>query len=474
MKVTDTSGTALSTDVRSTILDEKPGRLPVMGVIRSGIKVLTKAAAENKAAVALYDAGVKAQKSFDEIAAELANKCQLAKALVPKNVSYFTARRGDFGVPEVADMINDTYSTDGPDGRHLYRIPVIFPVDDWRVVIPHALRCWSASELRYWSVYGPDGARYCMTRSSPKIDPKTKRAVRMFGGRDVVMRAENGGLCEPQNCPEYQNRACNLSGSFLFYMPAVPGAGCIEIKTNSIYSMQGVKQVLETVAFLRRGRISGLRDDGKPLFWLTKQQKEIVQLDPATGQPKRAKQWLIVLEADLSVEAFLLGYQSAPAAGALPDGVPDAAEDDEEGLRSPAIEHDAAPPAPAESKEKKEPPSRNVEAEQVIALREKVAELAKHTGIAGDTIKGFADELFQSPWTKNAERLGTIIGLLESPSAIGIMRTAQQHGLNIGDLFAHGQREHSADWFLADEHRAKVLAEMQDIPAFKDAIEIPF
>jgi hypothetical protein len=287
-----------------SILGQRQATIPVGGKIRSGIKVLTKAAAANEVALNIYNKGVAAGATFGAIEKRIMEECKLERSpLTPKNVPYFTVRRADFAMPEVADLILDRYGEvrDGQDGVHLYRFPVIFPMDSWAAVMPHALRAYSRSGLMYWSEYGSDGTRYCKTRADVPVDPSAKRAVRVFGGRPVVLRPDNGGLCEPERCPQYQQRACNFSGALLFFIPGIPGSSAISLATNSIYSMQQARQTLEMVAFLRGGRISGTQD-GKPIFYVTKKSEEVSMLDPETGQPKKAKQWLIKLEADIAMD----------------------------------------------------------------------------------------------------------------------------------------------------------------------------
>ena len=287
-----------------SILGQRQATIPVGGKIRSGIKVLTRAAAEVEKARDIYAKGIAAGVPFSAIEKRLIDECKFERSpLTPRNVPYFTVRRGDFSMPEVADLILDRYGEvrEGDDGMHLYRFPVIFPMDSWAAVMPHALRAYSRAGLMYWSEYGADGTRYCKTRADVPVDTNAKRAVRVFGGRPVVLRPDNGGLCEPERCPQYQQRVCNFSGALLFFIPGIPGSSAISLATNSIYSMQQARQTLEMVAFLRGGRISGTQD-GKPIFYVTKKLEEVSMLDPETGQPKKAKQWLIKLEADIAMD----------------------------------------------------------------------------------------------------------------------------------------------------------------------------
>lgn len=293
-------------DALPTIIGQTAARFPICGKIRAGIKVLTQAAGRHPEAALVYEAGVRAGKAFEEIEAEITRLVpDLRYPLVPKNVPYFTVRRTDFAMPEVADLILEKFGEERDDGvRRLYRFPVVFPADVWQAIMPHALMCYGASQLKYWSEYSPDGReRYCMTFDSVPVDSNGKRTVRIFGGRKHVARAENGGHCDPEHCTEYQAKQCNLTGRFIFLIPGIPSINAIELATNSFYSMNAARQTLETVGFLRGGRIGGFLD-GKASFWLTKRQHEVSMIGE-DGQPRRVAQWLIELEAPVDLTRLL-------------------------------------------------------------------------------------------------------------------------------------------------------------------------
>ena len=111
-----------------TLLGNKgsgPIRIATGGKIRAGIKVLTKKAAENPQAREIYDQGVDAGHSFEQIekliSAALPN---LKTPLVPKNVPWFTVRAQDFPNPEIAGQILDAYGEErGDEVKRLYRFP---------------------------------------------------------------------------------------------------------------------------------------------------------------------------------------------------------------------------------------------------------------------------------------------------------------------------------------------------------------
>ena len=284
-----------------SVLGQAQARIPVGGKIRSGIKVLVSAHAKNSKAVDIYQRGVLAGQPWDKIDKDIREALGLDRSpLTPKNVPYFTARRGDFSIPEVADRLMHLYGEDRGDGLRLYRFPVILPLDNWQAVMPHGLKCYTRSELVYWSEYAEDGNRYCFTHGAIERDAKAKRAKRAWGGRPVVLRDANDGHCEPDSCQEYQSGKCKLSGGLLFYVPGVPGSSAIQMPSTSFYSLSQWRQQMEMVGLIR-GRISGTGPNGKPIFYLTKRQEEVSMIDPDTGAPKRVKQYLVHLETDIDM-----------------------------------------------------------------------------------------------------------------------------------------------------------------------------
>jgi hypothetical protein len=290
-----------------TLLGQGTVRIPAGGKIRAGIKVLTKKAAEHPKAKEIYERGVAANHSFEAIERAISEAVpELKTPLIPKNVPWFTVRPDDFPNPEIAKEILTAYGEDRGDGtKRLYRFPVVFPADMWQAVMPHELIAWGANEKKFWSEYAPDGrVRYCKCYAPVAMDPTSKRAIRIFGGRKTTLRQENGGLCDPELCREYQNRQCNLSGRFIFFIPGIKSIGAFELHTNSFYAMNAAIQKFETIAFMRGGRISGFLDGKRTSFFITKQLKDVPHIDE-TGRPVRVAHWIIDLEAPIDVTALL-------------------------------------------------------------------------------------------------------------------------------------------------------------------------
>lgn len=281
-------------------------RLPTGGKIRAGIKVLTRRAAEVPRAQAIYEQGLNQGQTFDQIERALAEACpELKSPLVPRNVPWFTVRAQDFPNPELATQILDLHGEDRGEGRRLYRFPVVFSTDRWQSVMPHELATWGAQDKRFWSEYSTDGRwRHCMTHAPVPVDATGRRTVRLFGGRKAIPREDNGGLCQPECCPEYQQRQCNLTGRFLFFIPGIRSISAFELHTRSFYAMNAAIRTFETVAFLRGGRLAGFLDRQGTPFYLTKRLIEVAHIDDQ-GRPVRVPQWIIELEAPVDVATLM-------------------------------------------------------------------------------------------------------------------------------------------------------------------------
>jgi Recombination directionality factor-like len=164
-----------------------------------------------------------------------------------------------------------------------------------------------ASGKRYWSEYSADGhTRYCKRYQPVPMDASGAKAIRVFGGRKSGLREERQGLCDPEDCAEYQSRQCNLSGRFIFFIPGIASITAFELATHSFYSMNAAIQRFQTIAFMRGGRISGFLDSKRTPFTMSKQLVEVPHIDEL-GRPVRVKQWLIDLQAPIDVTALLRG-----------------------------------------------------------------------------------------------------------------------------------------------------------------------
>lgn len=289
-----------------TLLGQGPTRIPTGGKIRPGIMVLTKKAAEVPGAKTIYLEGVADGQSFEQIEKALKEALpQLKSPLVPRNVPWFTVRAADFPNPEVAQQILDAYGEDRGKGRRLYRFPVVFPADHWQSVMPHELAAWGAHDKRFWSQYSSDGqTRHCMCHAPIPMDHTGRRTIRIFGGRKTMLREDNGGICDPESCRDYQARQCNLTGRFLFFIPGIRTINALELPTTSFYAMSNAIQRFQAIGHMRGGRISGFLGRSRETFFLTKVLRDVPHIDE-TGRAVRVPQWIIELEAPIDVTALL-------------------------------------------------------------------------------------------------------------------------------------------------------------------------
>lgn len=288
------------------LLGTGPIRLPTAGKIRAGIKVLTASAAAEPRACEIYEQGLREGQAFDRIEQAIVQALpRLTNPLRPRNVAWFTVRPQDFANPELARQLLDAFGEDRGEGRRLYRFPVVFPSDQWQVVMPHELAAWGAHDKRFWSEYSADGrARLCMRHAPVPVNAQGRRTLRPFGGRKTVPRENNGGLCDPEACLEYQHGECNLSGRFVFFIPGMRTLSAFELHTSSFYGMKAAMRTFEAVAFLRGGRISGFLDGRGTPFYLSKRLLEVSHIDER-GRAVRVPQWIIDLEAPVDVSTLL-------------------------------------------------------------------------------------------------------------------------------------------------------------------------
>lgn len=385
--------------VLPSLLGQGSARIPTGGKIRPGIMVLTRKAAEVPQAKDIYRQGVTDGQSFEQIERALKEALpQLKSPLVPRNVPWFTVRAQDFPNPEVARQILDAYGEERGQGRRLYRFPVVFPADHWQSVMPHEMAVWSSREKRFWSQYSADGqVRHCMCHAPVPMDHTGQRSIRIFGGRKTMQREDNDGICDPESCPEYQARQCNLTGRFLFFIPGIRTISALELPTTSFYAMSNAIQRFQAIGHMRGGRISGFLGRSRETFYLTKVLRDVPHIDE-DGRAVRVPQWIIELEAPVDVTALLRDgedpetaimqatmaeqvLEGAPMNNALAETVPGGeGEGNEETL----------PSAPDE------PPMRpgNPTLEQLLGRAEAM-------GIAGERLLHYADRRWGRGWKIN-------------------------------------------------------------------------
>jgi len=378
--------------VAATVLGRGGSRIPTAGKIRAGIKVLSRAAADEPRARELYDQGVAAGQSFEQIEEAIAAALpKIRTPLVPRNVAWFTVRGRDFANPALAEQLLDAHGEDRGEGRRLYRFPVVFPSDHWQTVMPHELAAWGASEKRYWSAYSPDGrVRHCLCHAPVPLADNGKRAIRIFGGRKTMLREDNGGVCEPESCREYQLKQCNLRGCFVFFVPGIRSVSAFELHTNSFYAMNAAIQTFETIGFLRGGRISGFLDRQRTPFYFSKRLMEVSHIDEQ-GKAVRVPQWIIELQAPVDVAALLREHEDDEAAIVQADAASHVLEQIEptaQVVEDGAAAHDPEP---------------RIQGQDGEPGADKVLARAIAMGIAAERYEAYADRRWGSGWKLNRQ-----------------------------------------------------------------------
>jgi Recombination directionality factor-like len=366
-----------------SILGDVKLRVPVGGRIRAGMKVLKRSAAQKEHVKKIYDEGLAAGLDFDAIGQRLEVEAKEKGALIPFNAPWFTVRRADFRVPQIADDLIAKYGEvrpEHPDVKHLYAFPIVLATDNWLDVIPHSFQCFVGNTLKYWADYDQAGNRMCYTHASVEVDEFAKR--KQFPKRTIMLRQENQGHCEPERCSEYASGACKLRGFVRFYVHGMRGMSLFEIPTTSFYSLTGIRGELEQLTRVR-GRISGLHN-GKPLLWVTKERREISRYSQEHRRYVREKQWLVVFHVlEESVEALMDSSVKAPP------------------LLAQAQQKAPAAPVPAAS-----PPASNA---AVKELRKELNALLHERDVPIDVFSVRAEELHGLGWGRNERALRALL-----------------------------------------------------------------
>lgn len=390
-----------------TLLGQGPARIAIGGRIRAGIKVLTKKAAQHAQARSIYDEGVAAGHSFEQIEKFIQEVLpQLTTPLIPRNVPWFTVRAQDFPNPHIAAQIMEAYGEARADGvKRLYRFPVIFPADMWQAVMPHEMVVWGANDRKFWSEYSADGrTRFCKCYAPIPTTHSGKRTIRIFGGRKSMLRPDNDGVCVPESCEQYQQRQCNLSGKFIFFIPGIKSISAFELHTNSFYAMNAAIQKFETIAFMRGGRISGFLDQNRTPFYLTKKLMEVPHIDD-TGKAVRVEQWIIELEAPIDVTALLRSSEDedntilrAHDAAKILAGPVFTAEDDDTMPANAPVETEQDIATIQQAAGGRRPPTSG----DAVPALDQILAVAESYGLAPDHYEEYADQRWGTGWRLNA------------------------------------------------------------------------
>ena len=376
-------------------------RMPCAGKLRSGIKVLTRAAEGVEGLKQIYADGVAIGASFDDIAKSMSRVQGAPKyPLTPRNAGYFSVRQCDFAIDGAAMRIMDLYGEvrPGDTERRLYALPIIFPSDDVDLIFREQFEAWKASELVRWSEQDPrTGKLQCMKRADVAPDKSSRRR---WGGRPSV--AERA--CDPNDCDLFGKGECKHTATLAFWVPGISGAGVIELGFTSIYASMNVMATLDAVR-AGLGRVSGLYH-GEPIFWLSKTRERVAKMNWESGKPEKVDQWIIRLEAKgLDMVKALTGTDAQCA------------------LPAPARTLALEEPAPPDSDSEPEPNDGLVR-----ELRAQVSALRDTMGWDSTTLREWIDdrEYATSSPAKDPDCLADMVTRLTELAKIAAARTSEE------------------------------------------------
>lgn len=278
------------------------------GVIRPGVRRLTKGALEHQRANeirAIYSRAEAGEFRFDEAQAMIEKQTGLRNAMHPKNVDYFSVFKTDFRVPEHAQKILETYGEDRGEGVHLYRFPVVFQTTDIDRIIPGAFKR-ASGDPAYFSQTGDDGNRYC--HYYEKLSPEKIQEQRARRVIKVQPHMKTRGPCEPGKCQDFAEGTCKFVGELSFYIPGIPGGGLTKLATGSEYAAEAIytellriKEVLGTIPQVNPFA------PGRPIFWVTKELQRRSYYDQRSGERKSADAWVPILVTDVDMGSLISG-----------------------------------------------------------------------------------------------------------------------------------------------------------------------
>jgi len=444
------------------------------GVLRPGIRRLTAKARNDPKALAAYKAALATGATFEQVADAVKKACGF-EGTTPQNTPFFTLR--ECVDPAVLGLVLERYGEEveleGVAVKVIKRLPVSLYGDTVEQNLDYQFEAHSATGMKFWSATADAseasaergiavGDRVCRTfREVPK--GRDGKAVRLPMGRDVETR----GKCDPQTCPQYQSRECNLRGKFYFHIPGVGVSAPFEMPIGSKYFGIEADQTLELVRNATNGNLT--RFD-KPVFFLTKERRTVPMLDPDTGKPKKVEQIITVLEAAVDVPKLRL-LQGGAAAGQdaallLEGRAPQPAEghtpSNDGGAQVDAAGYaDSADDSrqPFNSAEDRKPADQDL-VPSGRSLQARVAELSAAAGFTdGQRVKAYATQMFGTGWVRDSEALQKLVAVLESivePRA-KLVQSLKSADIAIEDFLKDDVTPPFWD-FIADEINARLNA----------------
>lgn len=428
------------------------------GKIRAGIKVLTNAAKANPKAVSIYNEGVEKRQKFTDIEKRIKDATGIANPLYPRNTPFFNVAASDFGMPEIAALIVDTYGEvrgEHSDKKQLYRFPVVFHSDDLNEVYPNQFKR-HGFEPHYESHYGEDGERYC--RYLPNVtneqaaEQRTRR-IKKVPRREKVVR----GVCDPGSCNEFGQGQCKFRGRLLFYVPGIPTTGLLGMETSSEYAAEGIWSDLERIRDAL-GTIPRFNPNkpGAPIFWITKSLEPRTYFDEK-GARQNGFQWVPKLQADIDIGALLssgkvaaLPSSQTPVAWlSQPKGMPDAV------LLPPA---DAKPVQP--------------EGQRAPDVNDQLEKLTEAMGLDQDLVMQYFDIKIAQSWENDKAHVETAIKMLEqlqrlgnecAGKLIGLSIRVSQIGIDSRDFNAYSFARYGKGYTAKIEVLTRIEAEIEEL-----------
>jgi hypothetical protein len=391
------------------------------GKIRAGIKVLTNAAKANPTAVAMYNEGVAMRQKFTDIEKRIKGATGINNPMFPRNTPYFNVAASDFGMPEIAQLIVDTYGEirDGDTTKQLYRFPVVFHSDDLNEVYPNQFMR-HGHEPHYESHYGEDGVRYCRylpAISDEKAAEMRTRRIKKVPRREKVVR----GQCDPGSCHEFGQGQCKFRGRLLFYVPGIPTTGMLGMETSSEYAAEGIWSDLERIRDAL-GTIPRWNPNkpGAPIFWITKSHEPRTYFDEH-GKKQSGYQWVPKLQADIDIGALLTSgkVMALPSAAtpvawlSQPKGMPEAA-------LLPAVESTPVQPD-GQAGSLQDTTDAGDQLEQLITTME----------LDQDLVMQYFDIKIAQSWENDTAHIATAIKMLKQLERVGNECAAKLIGLSV-------------------------------------------
>jgi len=467
--------------MRMSILSDRSAnsgnQIKLGGKIRPGIKVLTREASSNPKARDIYNRGVEARLKFSEIEKEIRDKTGIAPSMYPRNTAFFNVASSDFGMPEIAGLIIDTYGEIREEHsalKQLYRFPVVFHSDDLSDIYPNQLKRYGG-EPGYESHYGEDGQRYC--RYLPEVTAEQlaeqrsrrhKRAPR----REHVLR----GKCDPGSCNEFLQGQCRFRGRLHFYIPGIPSTGLLGMETTSEYAAENIWSDLERIHQALGGiPRSNPNKPGAPIFWITKVLEQRTYFDER-GKKQIGYQWVPKLQADIDIGSLLtkgvvpqLAMSSTPVAWlAAPKGMPNA-----QMLGASGAELMSGEPNVAGRQATTQGQS-PLSVDQSLSPSDQLERLIDEMGLEHDEVGRYLDLKLGFEWLNDDEQVSRGVAILRDLSRVGascavllirLSVKSSDWGISHEDFVGYACKKYGKGFTSKQQVLETILVELDDLDA---------